>query len=89
MSEEEFYANVIDLSDTNQVNESIIEMQEQQYKKLMKKYEKAVSDYEQEHYKVVKAIEYIKQQEIDIFSAVDGRKVLEILGDKENDNRNN
>ena len=59
-------------------------MLEQENKQLEKKYENAVSDYEQEHYKVVKAIEYIKQQDIDIFSAVDGRKVLEILGDKEN-----
>lgn len=59
-------------------------MLEQENKQLEKKYENAVSDYEQEHYKVVKAIEYIKQQDIDIFSAVDGRKLLDILGDKEN-----
>ncbi len=34
------------------------------------------------HIKINKAIEYIKEQDIDLFCAVDGRKLLEILGEE-------
>lgn len=66
---------------------------EQENKQLKKKYENAVSDYEQEHYKIVKAIEYIKNnREIRTFYTPEQRwevkedfikgyyELLEILG---------
>ena len=55
--------------------------------KLKKKYENAVSDYEQEHYKVVKVRKYCKT--MFTYGIRNNRKqaeeLLEILGDKENE----
>ena len=68
---------------------------QQENKELNKKYENAVSDYEQEHYKVVKAIEYIKKYSFEVsdmeeppsfeLNVVEIKELLEILGDKENE----
>lgn len=58
-----------------------------QLDQALKDYENAVSDYEQEHYKVVKAIEYIKNcnSKIDLnyVSDLATKELLEILGGKE------
>ena len=58
---------------------------------LNKKYENAVSDYEQEHYKVIKARQYIETTDKWLcrvndnlcVEAIGKDKLLEILGDKE------
>lgn len=58
------YYSDIHPADTEFINNIIYDLQ-QENKQLKKKYENAVSDYEQEHYKVVKAIEYIDKHKIE------------------------
>lgn len=65
--------------------EIYIKRLQQENKELNKKYENAVSDYEQEHYKVIKANKYIKNyyfvDGIRIMDIDDKNALLEILGE--------
>ena len=58
---------------------TILDSLQKENKQLKKKYENAVSDYEQEHYKVVKAMLFIKDN-ICGGSISNAYELLEILG---------